>query len=295
MTPGGLLAQPSLWGQRSQQPGRSILNTDPGGLLTTDIGAGGRGAHGTDLGPNPMNTGLDLGITPSGVAGFASSLGGRVGGQLSGVAGIPGLGTVGGLAMSGLAAQGYNNALSSMGLPGIGLPGVAMAGFGIPSMDLQTQALNQMASLNPTIGPAMPQDIALAQLNTLMSMNTDFSGLGVSSKGVDLSGFGIDGGGKDNSGMGSGGSVSGGGLADGGGKSPGDGGGKGNAGTGAGSESYQRGGYTGAGADGRVQPARRAGTVHEGEVVIPADMVRKYGRKGLLALVDGTAPRGLLG
>lgn len=43
---------------------------------------------------------------------------------------------------------------------------------------------------------------------------------------------------------------------------------------------FQGGGYTGAGVDGVVQPWRRAGVVHEGEMVIPAHLVR---RMGLLA------------
>lgn len=41
---------------------------------------------------------------------------------------------------------------------------------------------------------------------------------------------------------------------------------------------FRQGGYTGAGRDGVVQPSRRAGVVHEGELVIPHRVVR-----GLLA------------
>ena len=41
---------------------------------------------------------------------------------------------------------------------------------------------------------------------------------------------------------------------------------------------WQSGGYTGAGRDGKVQPGRVAGLVHEGELVIPHRVVR-----GLLA------------
>ncbi len=44
---------------------------------------------------------------------------------------------------------------------------------------------------------------------------------------------------------------------------------------------FQKGGYTGAGNDGVVQPHRKAGTVHEGELVIPHHMVKKMMR-GLL-------------
>lgn len=187
-----------------------------------------------------------------------------------------------------------------MGLPGIGFGGVvgAMTGIG-PS--LQAQAI---AAMNPTVGPPVPNEIAMAAPNAAMIANTDVNGTGYASKGVGLSGLGLDGGGKMDGGMGFGGSVSCSGLADGGGKAGGaEDGQKGDAGTGVGSEGpgggdksgWRHGGYTGDGADDWVQVTRPAGTVHEGEVVIPAEMVRRYGLQGLLALVNGAAPRGLLG
>lgn len=46
--------------------------------------------------------------------------------------------------------------------------------------------------------------------------------------------------------------------------------------------SFKKGGYTGAGRDGVVQPDRPAGIVHEGEYVIPAHMVRKMMGRGML-------------
>lgn len=45
---------------------------------------------------------------------------------------------------------------------------------------------------------------------------------------------------------------------------------------------FQKGGYTGAGEDGIVQPWKRAGIVHEGEYVIPAHVVRKMMGRGML-------------
>ena len=50
------------------------------------------------------------------------------------------------------------------------------------------------------------------------------------------------------------------------------------------------GGYTGGGADGMVNPYEPAGTVHEGEVVIPAHQVERYGLEPLMALVRGDMP-----
>ena len=57
---------------------------------------------------------------------------------------------------------------------------------------------------------------------------------------------------------------------------------------------YRRGGYTGAGADGVVQPGMPAGTVHEGEQVINASSTRKYGADNLAPLNDGRVPRNKL-
>lgn len=50
---------------------------------------------------------------------------------------------------------------------------------------------------------------------------------------------------------------------------------------------WMRGGYTGAGPDGMVQPQKIAGRVHEGEVVIPAAAVQAYGLAPLLMLARG--------
>lgn len=50
---------------------------------------------------------------------------------------------------------------------------------------------------------------------------------------------------------------------------------------------WMRGGYTGAGPDGMVQPQKIAGRVHEGEVVIPAAAVQAYGLDPLLMLARG--------
>lgn len=55
---------------------------------------------------------------------------------------------------------------------------------------------------------------------------------------------------------------------------------------------WQRGGYTGAGSDGVVQPGQPAGTVHEGEVVIPAHQVQQHGLGPLMALAGPGAKMG---
>lgn len=73
----------------------------------------------------------------------------------------------------------------------------------------------------------------------------------------------------------------------------------GEGGTGVGGEPgdggmYMQGGYTGEGADGVVDPSAEAGTVHEGEVVIPAHMVKHYGLDLLMGLVSGEVPKNRL-
>lgn len=54
------------------------------------------------------------------------------------------------------------------------------------------------------------------------------------------------------------------------------------------------GGYTGHGDDGVVQRDQPAGTVHEGEIVIPAPMVKHYGLDLLMGLVNGNVPKNRL-
>lgn len=56
-----------------------------------------------------------------------------------------------------------------------------------------------------------------------------------------------------------------------------------------GDSAWMRGGYTGSGPDRVVQPTQPAGTVHEGEVVIPAAQVARYGLAPLMMLAQGKA------
>lgn len=60
--------------------------------------------------------------------------------------------------------------------------------------------------------------------------------------------------------------------------------------SGSGGDGYYRGGFTGYGDDGMLNPYEPAGTVHEGEVVIPAHQVERYGLEPLMALVRGDMP-----
>lgn len=73
-----------------------------------------------------------------------------------------------------------------------------------------------------------------------------------------------------------------------------DGMGSGGMGAGAGPDGpgsqWYTGGFTGYGADNLLDPYAPAGTVHEGEIVIPAHQVERYGRNALMRYVNGTAP-----
>lgn len=59
-------------------------------------------------------------------------------------------------------------------------------------------------------------------------------------------------------------------------------------------DGWMDGGYTGHGEDGVVQRDQPAGTVHEGEIVIPAPMVKHYGLDLLMGLVNGDVPKNRL-
>jgi len=106
-------------------------------------------------------------------------------------------------------------------------------------------------------------------------------------------GFGGDFGGGEGEGEGGegGGEGGGDGGGEGGGEGGGDGGGDGDGGGGDGG-GWMRGGYTGAGPDGVVQPNQPAGTVHEGEVVIPAHRVAQIGVDPLMQLAGPGAQMG---
>lgn len=285
---------------RQQQPGRGLLNSDPGGLLSGNPGTGGAGGQTQGGG---YNTGLDPGVSPMGMAGVAGDIAGRVGSALGssvGMIGGPIGGALGSAAVTGMTAGMATNGLNAIGAPGINI-GSALASSvtgGMLGQSVAQQAAANMASMNPTMGPAMPAEIAMAQLNAAIIGSTDFDGNTGASPGAGLNGSAApaDIGGwsaaPTSYGDSTGGDVAG---------SPGDpagnssagapGDGPGEAGQGG---NYRRGGYTGDGDDNVVQPGREAGRVHEGEVVIPAAMVQRYGLAGLLGLVDGSAPAGLL-
>lgn len=97
------------------------------------------------------------------------------------------------------------------------------------------------------------------------------------------------------------GSTSGGGLGgasgEGGGLNDGMGGsdtGADNAGAGSSASGWRKGGYTGDGGDGKVDPYSEAGPVHEGEYVIRHEATRHYGPEVLAALNAGIIPRNAL-
>lgn len=118
-----------------------------------------------------------------------------------------------------------------------------------------------------------------------------------------LAGYGADNGGLGNPGFGPGGFTEGnfGGGADGGGGGLNDGGfgsdtsaDSASAGSNASQEGWRKGGYTGHGEDGKVDPYEEAGPVHEGEYVLRHEATRHYGPDVLAALNSGAIPRNAL-
>ena len=115
--------------------------------------------------------------------------------------------------------------------------------------------------------------------------------------GVDFGGENAEGsatGGQDGGDKGDPGAEGGGTGDQGGGGTGGDGGmgADGSDGPGGDGDGWMVGGYTGAGPDGVVQPDQPAGTVHEGEVVIPAQQVQQHGVEPLMALAGPGAKMG---
>lgn len=225
------------------QPGVQAML--PAGLLDMWQGGGNGGQMGAP-------GGVDYGGAP----GDMSALGGKFGG-FGGLAG----GLLGGLAGTALAGP-FGGALGAWGgraLAGL-LGGPAQTGVAQPT---------EPGSIGGDFGPGGSGPNAFGGgLGSLgaAGMGLGLGGLGAMS-GNEIMGFG---------GMGGFGGVDGG-SGD---MSQGDQSGAGpNSGDmGMGMGQFQQGGYTGAGADGVVQPWRRAGVVHEGEMVIPHRVVR-----GLLA------------
>lgn len=157
-----------------------------------------------------------------------------------------------------------------------------------------TNALSgSMASGLMSYGPA-PQPTIADILGGAQTGGLDFSGLTGDSSGMD-GGMGNPGSGESSGGgLGtSGGEGSGGGLND----SPGSSSPGGDASQGAGSnasEGFRKGGYTGHGGDGQVDPYSEVGPVHEGEFVLRHEATRHYGPELLAALNSGAIPRNAL-
>lgn len=256
------------------QPAPAVGTPDPQG-----DGPSGEGPPG--MGSNPGNLG-------GGLSGFGFSNYGTAGsvvGGLAGLAGVPGAGLAGGMIGTYADVQNLNGQLAGLGLaPDIGFGQAALSNgtFGFAGR-----------SANDQFGDKIGFD-AFAEAPLSAFQDAPAAPTGEVAEGS-LTG-GLDGGNKaDTSGDvgsyggfgGPGGSVGGSGPSGGG--DFGDYGDMGDPG-GYGDATYMRGGYTGAGADGVVQPAQPAGTVHEGEVVIPAHAVQQYGLPLLMQLAQGNAP-----
>jgi hypothetical protein len=277
-----------------------------------------------DLGPNPGSLGA-LGMPSYGTIG--SALGGLVGMAT----GVPGLGSLGGFAGGYLDAENMNGMLSAAGLaPSINSRDAAFSaatpfgGFGVFGLSAEEQMYGALGLPAPGTPFGMPghevgEDPAAAAAaaeQAAMTAGQPSPGFGGTygygtdpANGIGSGDFGAASAagrgetvGPDNSyggyGGGYGGGSEGGGMggsSDSASDGPGAGGGVGaDGGVGSGGDAWMSGGYTGAGQDGAVQPAQPAGTVHEGEVVIPARMVQHYGLPLLMGLVDGSVPRSRL-
>lgn len=223
---------------------------------------GGYGGAGPSGAPSTGSFGSDL-------SGFGRSAGTAAAGLTNpmGIAGF-GLGTIASGFASAIGAPQTAAAIAR----GIGLPGVAPVGYGGMGENAKGVETAFGMSMNPPgtpMGP--PSDMAAIgpapDKESLSAPTAEALGGGYADK------SGTDFGAADNAGPSGTGSTSentgpGTGSEDGGGKS-----------------GWMQGGYTGPG-----HPAEPAGTVHRGEVVIPAAAVQQYGIAPLMMLARGQVP-----
>ncbi len=246
-----------------------------------DAGFGGYGeANAGMIGPGPYGT---LGSTLGGLAGLAT--------------GVPGLGLVGGAIGTGFDVAGRNSQLSELGQPTIGLNGALSAlgnnvSWGAFGRSANDQFVDAFA--NPHTGTHMR-----GVMDAVPGWANMTAAPSIADKSAEI-GFeaptfaegqlaGIDGGMKGDAG-----SI--GTFGEGQNSGP-DGGSKGDTSSdpgGVDGNSWQSGGYTGAGGDGVVQPDQPAGTVHEGEQVISAPAAAYYGPELFAALNARAIPRSVL-
>ncbi len=201
--------------------------------------------------------------------------------------------TAGGLRAAGLenAARGLFNA-SVLGVANFGEPNSLGNMGGEPStgQNLGGGGPNSGGNLSEP-GMVTDPNVATGALLGSEFGNLDFGGLTGDSSGMDNGGMGNPGDGSTSGGGLGGASGEGGGLNDGTGSS--DPGGSAASGSNA-SEGWRKGGYTGSGEDGKVDPYKEAGPAHEGEYVLRHEATRHYGPDILAALNAGAIPRNAL-
>lgn len=272
---------------------------DGGGARgNADFGSTAQGGI-TGLGPNPGSLDRSFGQSNYG------TLGALAGTALGIGLGVPGLGLAGGALGTFADVRGLNSDLAMMGLePGVQF-GQALANnmsFGMLGTSATDQFGNIMGFDALAEAPLSAfSSRATAPMSEVSAGNFgDFGGFSTAAgqaaaqaaSDAVASGFGPESGGWGAPSGDPGGAPSGAPGGDGTSGHSGGGDGVGGAGGDAGGDGsgWMMGGYTGGGADGMVNPYEPAGTVHEGEVVIPAHQVARYGLEPLMALVRGDMP-----
>lgn len=276
--------------------GQQFTNMDGGQAGSDSSGMGNDMSSG--MGPNPGDlNGLGLTGSMGGLFGAIGGLAGPIGGLLgSGIGTAVDVGTVNdALSRNGITEQ--VGLMDSLGLLGSNMLGGSLMGVGTTAEDLFSDIAGRNMSVNPDLEGQMAQ-AAMAGVTPAMDPGgngyADMSPIGIGMAALDgvpsFGGMALAGmQGPEFGGIGDTGNPDGG-YAD----SAGAGGfgpdGEGSGGLGAGNDGngWWTGGYTGAGQDGRIDPFAPAGTVHEGEIVIPANMVQRYGQDRLMGYVEGT-------
>jgi hypothetical protein len=264
MAPGGSIAPGAA---APVMAGSVRTDRQPGGY---DGGGAGGSAQGDYGGPGPSGIG-STGSVVGDLAGFGREAGlaaGSLAGGPMGVAGF-GLGAIAsGIANAFGAPQTAAAIAQAIGLPNQAPVGYTSSGYGAEAKGTETAyGMSATPPGTPALGPSDMSAIGPAPgKDDIGAPTAEAMGGGYGDK------SGADFGGADNAG------------ADGTGSS-GEASGDSNGADGGGDK--MRGGYTGTGEDGILQADKVSGRHHEGEVVIPAAQVARYGMTPLMMLARG--------
>lgn len=273
--------------------GTGALSGSYQGGMPDGGGDGGGGRGNADIGSTAQGGVTGLGPNPGFPSGHLGTVGALAGAALGIGFGVPGLGLAGGALGTLADVYGLNSDLQAMGMPQsvtFGPAALSNATFGLAGTSALSQFNTEVArdrdAPQGVFGDTFGGEVSAG--NAIADAISAAQAAGQGPPSAPDNPTTADWGSFDGGSVGGGGNPGSGGDAS-------QGGSAGDASSdGAGGMGWMMGGYTGGGADGMVNPYEPAGTVHEGEVVIPAHQVQRYGLEPLMALVRGDMPQNAL-